>query len=134
MVTFRPFVQKELIMNGMIEWLLNYLSNPKITGQIWSIKFIKRRLLGPINIYFRIKRIRNSDTAKQLAISRLGYGVEFGIALLHNLCMNAVSATTVLRHKDHLLSFLLMSLGSNKLLNVTIILPIHMRKKGYKIQ
>lgn len=63
---FRSFVQKELIMSGMIEWLLQFLENQ--TGN---------------------------------------FALEFGSALLMNLCLNEVSQSTVLRYKDQLLALML---------------------------
>ncbi|KAI6172200.1 LisH domain-containing protein ARMC9 [Aphelenchoides besseyi] len=68
-LSLRSLVQKELIMTGMIEWLLQFLE-----GQ-------------PGN-----------------------FALEFGTALLMNLCLNTVSQSTVLRFKDQLLALMLQLL------------------------
>ncbi|CAD5210704.1 unnamed protein product [Bursaphelenchus okinawaensis] len=65
-LSIRAVVQKELIMSGMIEWLISYLDQQ------------------PGN-----------------------FALEFGTALLTNLCLNAVSQSTVLRLKDQLLALML---------------------------
>ncbi|CAD5215269.1 unnamed protein product [Bursaphelenchus xylophilus] len=65
-LSIRSVVQKELIMSGMIEWLVSFLDQQ------------------PGN-----------------------FALEFGTALLTNLCLNAVSQSTVLRLKDQLLALML---------------------------
>ncbi|KAI6197109.1 LisH domain-containing protein ARMC9 [Aphelenchoides besseyi] len=65
-LSLRSLVQKELIMTGMIEWLLQFLEG------------------HPGN-----------------------FALEFGTALLMNLCLNTVSQSTVLRFKDQLLALML---------------------------
>ena len=55
-LSIRSSVQKELVLSGMIEWLMNYLDGS----------------LG-------------------------NFGLEYGSALLANLCMNSVSQSTIFR-------------------------------------
>ncbi|KAL3070451.1 hypothetical protein niasHT_032241 [Heterodera trifolii] len=73
-MSIRRPVQKELILNGMLEWLCRWLSQP-----------------------------RQSLSA-----------LEFGTALLHNLCLCPISHQTIFRHKDELLATVLLLIGQAK--------------------
>lgn len=65
-LSVRSNVQKELVLSGMIEWLLGYLDSSSIGN----------------------------------------FALEYGTALLANLCMNSVSQSTIFRYKDRLLDLL----------------------------
>ncbi|KAL3114418.1 hypothetical protein niasHT_017282 [Heterodera trifolii] len=73
-MSIRRPVQKELILNGMLEWLCRWLS-----------------------------QARQSLSA-----------LEFGTALLHNLCLCPISHQTIFRHKDELLATVLLLIGQAK--------------------
>ncbi|KAL3092640.1 hypothetical protein niasHS_007849 [Heterodera schachtii] len=73
-MSIRRPVQKELILNGMLEWLCRWLSQS-----------------------------RQSLSA-----------LEFGTALLHNLCLCPISHQTIFRHKDELLATVLLLIGQAK--------------------
>ncbi|KAE9553446.1 hypothetical protein FO519_003359 [Halicephalobus sp. NKZ332] len=64
-LSIRSSVQKELVLSGMIEWLISLFDGP----------------LG-------------------------NFGLEYGSALLANLCMNPVSQSTIFRYKDRLLELM----------------------------
>uniref|UniRef100_A0A915ENB4 LisH domain-containing protein n=1 Tax=Ditylenchus dipsaci TaxID=166011 RepID=A0A915ENB4_9BILA len=79
-LSIRTLVQKELILSGMIEWLLlNYLDP------------------------FLYTSVGNASASQKPS----NLGMEFGTALLMNLCLNSVvSQSTVIRYKDQLLNLL----------------------------
>ncbi|KAI1726945.1 lisH domain-containing protein ARMC9 [Ditylenchus destructor] len=88
-LSIRSVVQKELILSGMIEWLLLTYLDGAIQTAGGAISSNQR----PTN-----------------------FGTEYGIALLMNLCLNnVVSQSTVIRYKDQLLTLLSQLLTSKNI-------------------
>ncbi|KAI1728291.1 lisH domain-containing protein ARMC9 [Ditylenchus destructor] len=94
-LSIRSVVQKELILSGMIEWLLlTYLD-----GAIQTAGGVISSNQRPTN-----------------------FGMEYGIALLMNLCLNnVVSQSTVIRYKDQLLTLLSQLLTSKNIQTIPYI-------------
>lgn len=93
-------VQKELVLFGLIEWLIIYLD---ISG-LNSAEILTNALNGNI-VHTNINGNNGRSHLYNNQIKTL-FGLEYALCLLTNILLNPISQTTIFRYRDQIIAVL----------------------------